>query len=62
MRCLWAALNIAFEFSMGHFLLHKPWNELLYAYDIRSGNLWLVVVIWVGLVPCSVAKLRHLAV
>jgi hypothetical protein len=61
MGYLWAALTVAFEFWMGRFLLHKPWSELLSAYDVSSGNLWLIVVIWTGLVPYSVAKLRHLA-
>lgn len=56
----WIILTISFEFMMGVFIMKKPFSELLNAYDVTTGNLWLLVVITVGFAPLIAAKIRHL--
>ncbi len=56
----WVILTISFEFMMGVFIMKKPFSELLNAYDVTTGNLWLLVVITVGFAPLIAAKIRHL--
>jgi len=57
--CLWVALTLVFEtilgLTMGHTLA-----ELLKAYDITTGNLWLLAVILTGIMPWSAAKIRRI--
>ncbi|MBI1809785.1 MAG: hypothetical protein HYR75_07810 [Gemmatimonadetes bacterium] len=47
----WVALTLAFEFGAGHWLMHKPWSELLHDYDLRAGRVWLAVPIVTWLAP-----------
>lgn len=56
----WVILTVCFEFMMGIFIMKKPFSELLSAYDVTTGNLWLFVVITVGFAPLIAAKIRHL--
>jgi peptidoglycan biosynthesis protein MviN/MurJ (putative lipid II flippase) len=48
---LWLCLTLAFEFSFGRYIQHKPWAELLSAYTFKDGNLWLVVLLTTLLAP-----------
>jgi hypothetical protein len=48
---LWMALTIAFEFIFFGVFLGVPISELLGAYDIFAGELWIVVVVGVLLAP-----------
>ena len=36
----WLVMTVLFEFFFGRFIAQKPWNELLQAHNIFSGNLW----------------------
>ena len=54
----WLCLTVVFEFTFGHFVLDKPWIELLEAYTFNGGNLWLIVLIVVGIAPLLMAKAR----
>ena len=49
----WLALTLLFEFVFGHFIAKKPWSEILTAYDIRTGNLWLLVLAVTFLSSCA---------
>lgn len=53
----WVVLTILFEFAFG-FAMGESFGELLKAYDITSGNLWLLVVIFIGFAPYLGAKIR----
>ena len=55
----WGVLTLSFEFGFGHFVAGKPWGELLAAYDIRNGNLWLLVLGITILAPWLAAKMRR---
>jgi hypothetical protein len=56
---LWIVLTLAFEtllvLAMGNSL-----GEVLKAYDITTGNIWLIVVVFTGIAPWLIAKIRCL--
>ncbi|MCL2682031.1 MAG: hypothetical protein FWE63_00930 [Bacteroidales bacterium] len=56
---LWIALTIIFEFIFGITTGHS-FSELLKAYDITTGNLWLIIVIFTGIAPWLVAKIKRI--
>lgn len=56
---LWIELTISFEFALG-LLMGSSLDELITAYDITTGNLWLVVVLFTGVAPWLTAKMRKL--
>lgn len=41
----WLFLTLAFEFSFGRLVQHKPWVELMEAYTFKDGNIWPVVLL-----------------
>jgi hypothetical protein len=47
----WLALTLAFEFSLGYFVSHLTWREMLAEYDLASGRLWVLVPVWVAVAP-----------
>lgn len=56
---LWITLTVLFEFGLG-LLMGNTFAELIRAYDITTGNLWLLVLLFTGLAPLLVAKMRKL--
>jgi hypothetical protein len=56
---LWVVLTIVFETTFG-LSIGMTFAELLKAYDITTGNLWLIIVVFTGIVPWLVAKKRKL--
>ena len=58
MGFLWLVLTLIFETGLG-FLMGKTFGEILKAYDITTGNLWLLVVIMTGCMPRLVALARR---
>lgn len=56
---LWFILTIAFETIMGLFL-GNTFIEIIRAYDVTSGNLWLVIVLFTAFAPWLVAKIKHI--
>lgn len=58
---LWVVLTLLFETVMGLFI-GKTFYEIVNAYDITTGNLWLFVVLFIGCTPQLVAKFQNLAV
>ncbi len=55
---LWVALTVSFELGFGHYIMGKPWGVLLEAYDVRIGNLWVLVLLVVLVSPRLAAKVR----
>jgi hypothetical protein len=55
---LWLVLTLIFEFGFGRFVAGKSWPELFGAYDVASGNLWVVVLLATLLSPWIAARLR----
>ena len=55
----WLALTVVFEFGFGRALIGASWQQLLAAYDPRTGSLWLLVLANVLLAPILAARLRR---
>ncbi len=58
MGLCWMLLTILFEFVLGLFM-GNTFVKLLYAYNITTGNLWLLVVLFIGIAPYLVMKLQR---
>jgi len=56
---LWIVLTIVFETIFG-LATGIGFSELLKAYDITTGNLWLIIVIFTGIVPWLTAKIKRI--
>lgn len=57
---MWLVMTVLFEFLFGHFVSGRPWAELMDAYNILTGNLWLVVLLVIAVSPYLAARLRGL--
>ena len=55
----WALATVVFEVLLG-FVIGKSLNEIITPYNILTGNLWIVVVLFTGITPLTVAKIRKL--
>ena len=58
MGILWVLLTIIFETVFG-LLQGNNFNEIINAYDLTTGDLWLIVVIFIGFVPYLTAKIKR---
>ncbi len=47
---IWLILTVLFEFGLG-FFSGQPILELLNAYNIFEGRLWIIIPLWVGVAP-----------
>jgi hypothetical protein len=47
----WMALTVAFEFLFFHYVGGRSWAVLLESYDVASGQLWPLVLLWVFIAP-----------
>jgi hypothetical protein len=48
---LWMMLTVAFEFLFFHYVAGHPWETLLANYDVMSGHLWPMILLWVWVAP-----------
>ena len=55
----WILLTVLFETGFG-LLTGDSFAALIKAYDFTTGNLWLMVVIFVGIAPWLAAKIRRI--
>lgn len=55
----WVLLTILFEFGFGHYVDGDSWEDLLSNYDVSAGNLWPLVLLWIGLGPEAVRALSE---
>ena len=56
---LWLMFTVVFEFGMGLFISGLTWEEMLRAYNIFSGNLWVLIPISVAVLPAFMYWIRH---
>jgi hypothetical protein len=47
----WLLATIAFEFGFGHFVAGHSWSKLLADYNVFNGRLWLLVLVWITIMP-----------
>lgn len=57
---LWMAFTLAFEFLVGHYVLHKSWAALLEDNNLSRGRIWVAVLIMVLIAPLWTARLKGL--
>jgi hypothetical protein len=55
----WVVLTVLFETCFG-LLTGNTFTTLIKAYDITTGNLWLLVVLFTGIAPWLTAKIRKI--
>jgi hypothetical protein len=55
---LWVGATVLFEFGFGHYVNGDSWEELLGAYDVRRGNLWLLDVAGIAVAPAAARAWR----
>jgi hypothetical protein len=48
---IWLVMTVCFEFGFFHFVAGRPWSELLEAYNVLAGQVWVLVLIWVLIAP-----------
>ena len=56
---LWFFSTVIFETVLGLFE-GIAFTEIINAYNITTGNLWLIVVIFTGIAPFLVAKIKNI--
>ena len=56
---LWITLTIMFEIIFG-LAAGNTTTELLKAYDVSTGNIWLLIVLFTGIAPWLVAKIKKI--
>lgn len=55
---IWLVLTIAFEFLFGHFVMGNPWSKLFYDYNLFSGRVWVLVLLWITIAPIIFHRVR----
>ncbi len=55
----WVVLTVLFEFGFGHYVDRKSWSDLVENYNLAGGNLWLLVLAWIGIGPAAIRAIRH---
>lgn len=54
----WMLMTIAFEFILGGVILGRPWASLLQDYDVCAGRIWVLIPMWLLVVPMLAIRLR----
>ena len=54
---IWLILTILFEIGFGRYFLKESWGKLLKAYDVRTGNLWSILLLYLFVLPFFVSKI-----
>jgi hypothetical protein len=52
-------LTVAFEFFMGLVLLGRPLAQVLGDYDLLSGRVWLLFLLWLAIAPWLFSSLKR---
>ncbi|AJE04247.1 hypothetical protein [Geobacter pickeringii] len=56
----WLVMTVFFEFFFGRCVMGHSWAKLLEAYNVLTGNLWVVVLLVIAAAPYLAARLRGL--
>ena len=56
----WVVLTLAFEFLFGHFVMGKSWQEIVQVFNIKKGDVFIVVLIVTAVSPWLAARIREL--
>jgi len=55
---MWMVLTFLFEFGLGRYVLGDSWGNFLHAYNLLKGRVWGLFILWVGLAPYAIYRLR----
>ena len=55
---LWLLFTIIFEFLFGHYIAGHPWSKLLNDYNIMKGRVWILVLIWITIIPYLIYQIQ----
>ena len=55
---LWVILTLSFEFLFGHFIAGRSWHEIMQVFNVKKGDLFIVVLAITGVSPWLAAKAR----
>lgn len=48
---MWLGMTILFEFGFGHYVMKNPWSKLLADYNILTGRVWSLFLLWITIAP-----------
>jgi hypothetical protein len=54
---MWIVMTVCFEFAFGRYVAGYEWSRLFRDYDLSSGRVWLLLLIWVMFAPYIFHKL-----
>lgn len=54
----WLLLTASFDFGFGHYVDGKAWSELTSEYDLTSGRVWILILIWIAVAPSVIYQLQ----
>ena len=54
----WVLLTLSFEFLFGHYVVGKPWAEIMQLFNIQKGDLFIVVLFVTAFSPWLSALIR----
>ncbi|EPG76180.1 hypothetical protein LEP1GSC058_0615 [Leptospira fainei serovar Hurstbridge str. BUT 6] len=56
---VWIILTETFEFLMVTISMKRSFQEFLQAHNIFAGELWIIILIWVGIAPVLFYRLQN---
>ena len=59
---IWLVLTLCFEFLFGHYVAGHSWARLVQDYDLLSGRVWPLLLVWTAILPYLVFRLYGSAV
>jgi type VI protein secretion system component VasK len=51
---IWFVLTIAFEIVFGRYVAKHSWAKIVAAYDLRKGQVWPLLLLWLFVLPSLV--------
>jgi hypothetical protein len=56
---VWVVLTLAFEFGFGRYVVGQSWGELLGAYNVANGRVWVLVPLWTLVAPAVMRSIQR---
>lgn len=56
----WVCMTLVFEYLFGHFVTGKSWHEINQIFNLKKGDLFILVLVTTVAAPWLSAKLRQL--
>ncbi len=56
---MWISMTILFEFVFGHYVVGHPFSRLFQDYNLFSGRVWALFLIWIAVLPYLIYRRNH---